>query len=78
MADKESKTDDDGRAEIPFFISSSSFRGWVGWGGRSGLFRPFNVANAISSTQRINHDVLTVIEGIHKEREVKQEVLSRK
>jgi hypothetical protein len=24
---------------------------------------------------RINHDVLTVIEGIHKEREVKQEVL---
>jgi hypothetical protein len=26
-------------------------------------------------TNRINHDVLTVIEGIHKEREVKQEVL---
>jgi hypothetical protein len=24
---------------------------------------------------RINHDVLTVIEGIHKERDVKQEVL---
>jgi hypothetical protein len=27
------------------------------------------------STQK-NHDVLTVIEGIHKEREIKQEVLS--
>ena len=26
-------------------------------------------------TNQINHDVLTVIEGIHKEREVKQEVL---
>jgi hypothetical protein len=29
----------------------------------------------IQQKKQINHNVLTVIEGIHKEREVKQEVL---
>ena len=56
---------------LAVFLSFSSFSFLA----KLVLLSPVEKSMLLGLTNQINHDVLTVIEGIHKEREMKQEVL---